>query len=96
MASNLKLVMNISLKQRKCDCKREAKASGDHQTKCEFVVDSSQSKDRQKTEKNTNASSTSSQIRKEECKLNCSRKPDLSKSSLNTQKEKSLTQDDSI
>jgi len=94
MASNLKLVMNISLKQRKCDCKKEAKASGDHQTKCEF--DSSQSKDRQNTEKKTNASSTSSQIRKEECKLNCSRKPDLSKSSLNTQKEKSLTQDDSI
>ena len=93
MASNLKLVMNISVKQRKCDCKKEAKASGD-QTKCEF--DSSQSKDQHKTEKKTNASSTSSQIRKEECKLNCSRKPDLSKSSLDTQKEKSLTQDDSI
>ena len=93
MASNLKLVMNISLKQGKCDCKKEAKASGD-QAKCEF--NTSQSKDQQKTKKKTNTSSTSSQIRKEECKLNCSRKPDLSKSSLNTLKEKSLTQDDSI
>jgi hypothetical protein len=82
--------MNISLKQRKCDCKKEPKASKD-QTKCD-----SQSKDQQKTEKKTNTSSTSSQIRNKECKLNCSRKPDLSKSSLNTQKEKSLTKDDSI